>query len=182
MQLWLVRHALPLVEQGICYGRLDVAADAQASTDAARALADLLPAAMGGLCSPLQRCSALRDALQTLRPDLQLRTEPHLAEMDFGTWEGQRWDAIGQAAVAAWTADFGQHRPGGGESANAVLLRVGTLLDAAQAAGTDTVWLTHAGVIRAARLWAAGKRQLHSAADWPAEAPAFGQWETLTLG
>jgi alpha-ribazole phosphatase len=182
MQLWLVRHALPLVESGTCYGTLDVPADGQANADAARALADALPAPLTALCSPLQRCRALRDALQALRPDLQFRSEPALAEMHFGAWEGQRWDAIGRAAVDAWTQDFGQHRPGGGESANAVLQRVGALVDAARAHGSDAVWLTHAGVIRAARLWAAGVRELRSASDWPGTAPGFGQWETLTLG
>ena len=182
MQLWLVRHALPLVAAGTCYGSLDVPADAQASADAAAALALVLPAPLNAMCSPLQRCLALQHALQKLRPDLRFRTEPHLAEMHFGDWEGQRWDAIGQSAIDAWTRDFGQHHPGGGESVNALLQRVGALLDATQSAGTDAVWLAHAGVIRAARLWAAGTRQLRSANDWPTDAPSFGQWETLTLG
>ena len=35
-RLWLVRHARPLVAPGICYGRLDMQADAQATADAAQ--------------------------------------------------------------------------------------------------------------------------------------------------
>ena len=27
MKIWLIRHAKPLVEKGLCYGRLDVRAD-----------------------------------------------------------------------------------------------------------------------------------------------------------
>lgn len=101
--------------------------------------------------------------------------------MAFGRWEGQTWDAIGQPAIDAWVADFGQHRPGGGESAHAVLQRVGATLQNTLARGSNTVWLTHAGVIRAAHLWLAGVRHVHDAAAWPPNAPAFGQWVVVDL-
>ena len=39
MNLWLARHAQPLIGAGICYGVLDVAADAALTTAAAKALA-----------------------------------------------------------------------------------------------------------------------------------------------
>ena len=42
-RLWLVRHAPPLAAQGLCYGRLNLPADAQATRDSARALAEALP-------------------------------------------------------------------------------------------------------------------------------------------
>jgi alpha-ribazole phosphatase len=34
--LWLLRHAHPLVDAGVCYGRLDVAADAARTVQAAQ--------------------------------------------------------------------------------------------------------------------------------------------------
>lgn len=103
--------------------------------------------------------------------------------MAFGDWEGLTWNAIGQPAIDAWVADFGHHRPGGGESAHAVLQRVGAALQdtQAQAPSQEVVWLTHAGVIRAANLWLAGVRDVPDAAAWPAHAPAFGQWQTLQV-
>jgi alpha-ribazole phosphatase len=41
------------------------------------------------------------------------------------------------------------------------------------------VWITHAGVARAAALLEQGIRLPHSAAQWPAQAPAFGGWIKL---
>ena len=69
MKLWLVRHAQPLVNAGICYGRLDMAADVAATAECARQLAELLPAGIPVRTSPLQRCEHLAHALQALRPD-----------------------------------------------------------------------------------------------------------------
>jgi alpha-ribazole phosphatase len=48
-------------------------------------------------------------------------------------------------------------------------------------ADTNQVWITHAGVIRAARLIASGKRRVAQASEWPVDAPGFGQWCTLDL-
>jgi len=70
-RLWLVRHARPLVAPGLCYGRLDMAADASASRSAATALAHALPAKVAGVWhSPLQRCELLALYRRALRPDL----------------------------------------------------------------------------------------------------------------
>lgn len=181
MQLWLVRHAQPLVQAGVCYGALDLQADAQATHECAESLAAALPPGAEIHTSPLQRCEQLRKVLLGLRGDLASKTDPRLAEMAFGDWEGQTWDAIGQPAIDAWVANFGQYRPGGGESAQAVLQRVGAALQDAQAQAKDTVWLTHAGVIRAAKLWLTGVRDVPQAAAWPTQAPAFGQWQVVDL-
>lgn len=174
MKLWLARHAQPLVASGICYGATDLAADAQATRQAALALASSLPGGVALLCSPLQRCEQLARGLCELRADLSCQTDARLAEMNFGCWEGQRWDAIPRAAYDSWTADFGPHRFGGRESVNELLQRVACVWDETRRAGTDVVWITHAGVIRAATLIAQGVRQLEQAAQWPLEAPAFG--------
>jgi len=102
MALWIVRHARPLIAAGICYGVLDVQADASATDQAVRELADTLPTGAVLRVSPLTRCQQMAGALCTLRADLQARTDPRLREMDFGCWEGVAWDAIPQAALQAW--------------------------------------------------------------------------------
>lgn len=181
MKLWLVRHARPLVEPGICYGSSDVDADAAATLRAASALAARLPPAITVRGSPLRRCTQLADALAPLRRDLRWRLDARLAEMDFGAWEGRRWDDIGAAAVDAWARDFAHHRPGGGESVNLFMARVARAFDEDRAAGQDTAWITHAGVIRAATLLARGVRTLESATDWPPHAPPWGRWRLLRL-
>lgn len=177
MTLWLVRHARPLVEAGVCYGALDVAADRQATQAAAHKLAAALPFGIAVTSSTLQRCELLAQALYALRPDLPPIFDPRLREMDFGHWEGQHWDAIGQPALEAWTADFAQHRPGGGESVQLFMQRVAAAWDTV---GTrPTLWITHAGVARACKLLASGLRAIQRADQWPHAAPGYGEWLTL---
>lgn len=176
--IWLVRHAQPLIAQGVCYGAMDVPADPDATREAAQGLAQRLPPKARVKTSPLLRCQQLAQALQALRPDVSCHTEVRLAEMNFGTWEGQRWDALPPEALDAWTLDFWRHRAGGGECLADLMGRVAQVWDAAAAArlsGEAQVWLTHAGVIRAARLIASGQREVHAASDWPTAAPGYGQ-------
>jgi alpha-ribazole phosphatase len=63
MKLWLVRHAQPLIEPGICYGATDVPADAPATLAAAQAMAQALPQDVVMLSSPLQRCEHLSQSI-----------------------------------------------------------------------------------------------------------------------
>ena len=174
MMLWLARHAQPLVAAGVCYGALDVAADAQATQVAAHKLAAAVPHGICVTSSPLQRCEQLAQALYALRPDLIPIFDPRLREMDFGHWEGQRWDAIGQPTLEAWTADFARHQPGGGESVHMFMQRVAAAWDALGA--QPTLWITHAGVARACSLLAAGIRDIQQADQWPHAAPGYGEW------
>lgn len=181
MKLWLVRHAQPLVKPGVCYGALDLAADHAATQAAASALAAELPKGLRVWVSPLQRCEQLALELQALRLDLTFKTDARLAEMNFGQWEGVPWAQIPAPAVARWTDDFGEHRFGGVESANAVLARVAavwneTVHETQGLAEPAAVWLTHAGVIRAAHLVARGQLQVQQAAQWPTDAPGYGKW------
>jgi alpha-ribazole phosphatase len=57
--------------------------------------------------------------------------------------------------------------------------RVAGLWDEARAPAADTVWITHAGVIRAATLLQRGLRQITRADQWPTAAPGFGAWTVL---
>lgn len=181
MKLWLARHATPLIEAGICYGRQDVAADAAATAECAQALAKRLPAGTRVAHSPLQRCTQLAQALCTLRPDLACTSDPRLQEIDFGAWEGRAWQDISPAELQAWTDGFAGYAVGGsGESTSQVMARVASAFDELQGQA-DTLWITHAGVIRAVELIARGVRQIARADEWPVEAPSYGQWCTLKL-
>ena len=183
--LWLVRHATPLVEPGICYGALDVAADQNATLSTAARLVTALPRHVTMRSSTLQRCEQLAQSVQGLRAALPIKRDDRLREMNFGAWEGQPWDAIDPAAVQAWTDDFAHCAPGGGETVAAFMRRVAAAFDetcAALAPGRDTVWITHAGVIRATILIASGVRCVASAAQWPRGlSPDFGAWHALAL-
>jgi alpha-ribazole phosphatase len=179
--LWLMRHAQPLVGAGVCYGATDMPADAAATAACAAQAATVLPRAAQLWCSPRQRCTQLAEALRLVRPDLQLAQVAGLAEMDFGCWEGVRWDAIPKAAIDAWTAQFWDARFGGRDSVRELMERVAAVWARAQAAPGPVVWITHAGVIRAASLLSAGTTVIARADQWPVDAPGFGGWVRLAL-
>ena len=142
MILHLIRHPRPLIEPGVCYGSLDVAAE-NAEAHAARLRAEL-PPGLPLWSSPLQRCRALAEALHAAP-----RFDARLAEMDFGDWEGRLWDAIPRQQLDAWAADVAGYAPPGGESPLALQARALALVEALQALDLpDAVLITHAGVMR----------------------------------
>jgi alpha-ribazole phosphatase len=117
-----------------------------------------------------------------LRPDLQPPVvDPRLNEMDFGCWELQRWDAIPRAAFDDWMADFAHHRFGGSESSQAVIDRVANAIDELRHQRVaEAVWVTHAGVIRAANFLATyGRITIADVGQWPIDAPAQGGHQVL---
>ncbi|RCX09500.1 alpha-ribazole phosphatase [Extensimonas vulgaris] len=189
-QLWLVRHAQPLIAPGLCYGRLDVAAEPAATRACAQRLAQALPQRLHVAYSPLLRCELLAQYLQALRPDLTYEPEARLREFDFGQWEGRAWSDIGQAALERWVQDFAAHRPGGGESLAEMLARVAHALqqarERARTTGQPQLWIMHAGVARCvAWLQALGNAQnavrLPQAHEWPRQAPQWGEWQRIDL-
>lgn len=141
MQLFLIRHPRPLIDASVCYGQLDV--EAEAPQALAARLRPLLPAGTPVLASPLRRTRALAQALHP-RPLFDRR----LMEIDFGQWEGQRWEQIGRQSLDAWAADLLHFVPPGGESAAMLQGRVIDCL--AGLRGPRVALVTHAGVIRCA--------------------------------
>ena len=181
MTLWLVRHAQPLIASGICYGQLDIPADLQATKICALELHKVLPKGIAVIISTLQRCELLASEFIGLEPDLMVKNDQNLQEMSFGQWEGRAWADIDKAELDAWTADFANYRAGGtGESVTQLMARVARAFDELDPT-KDTLWVTHAGVIRAATLIASGIRHISSASEWPADAPAYGQWCKLPI-
>ncbi len=195
-QLWLVRHARVLVPHGICYGHLDVPADHQATQTSAHALAMKLPVGLTLSCSTLQRCEQLALAVIALRPDLTLKLDARLCELDFGRWEGQPWQNIDRREIDAWAEDLAHATPGGGETLAHMLKRVSQALTEAQQehdparrqqlsrGGPDVVWIAHAGVACCVQwLLSPGARQgrLPVAAEWPMQAPVPGDWACYPL-
>lgn len=139
MILHLIRHPRPLVEAGICYGQLDLAAENVEAV--AAVLASCLPPGLPVWSSPLQRCRHLAEALHPAP-----RLDARLAEMNFGAWEGRPWDAIPRQEIDDWASDVAHYAPPGGESPQALQDRA---LDfVAGLSEPEAVLVTHAGVIR----------------------------------
>lgn len=144
MRLHLVRHLAPLVAPGVCYGRTDLATDPVAQALALPALRAALPSGVPLYSSPLQRCAVLAHALWD-----SVHVDARLAELDFGRWEMQPWDAIARSEIDAWAADVAGYRPGGGESLADMAARINGFYADLRAAGVqEAVVICHAGAIR----------------------------------
>lgn len=181
-----------------CYGHTDWPADPALTHAAAAALARALAtthplptrratgaqpcATLTVRCSPLRRCQQMAQALAALRPDVSVLTDPRLAELHFGRWEGLPWDDVPRAELDAWAGNFGTYRVGtDGETVHELLQRVAQLtLEARHTHTPDALWITHAGVIRAVHWlqgqgWPGAPAQ-PQASDWPAQTPGYGAW------
>ena len=184
MKIWLIRHAKPSVEKGLCYGRLDVRADQTLTELASDNLINALSKSSRVkvvLTSPRQLTKQLANLLAK-RLNVSLLEEELLAEMDFGEWEGHLWEDIPKSAIDLWTEDFNNHPFGGGESTEQLLDRVWLLMENAKRRHEDQIWVTHAGVIKAVQfIMKNGEPQIKSAADWPLETTNFGDWITVDI-
>ncbi len=144
MQIFLIRHPRPRLVNGICYGRLDV--DCEDPLPVAKRLRPCIPAGTPIFSSPLQRARRLAEALAEPSGGAP-RIETRLREIDFGDWEGKRWDEIDRRALDAWAADVLHFIPPGGESVAQLRTRIvefAASLDLPRAA-----IVSHAGVMRA---------------------------------
>jgi alpha-ribazole phosphatase len=152
MHIYLVRHPPPIDVDGLCYGRLDVAVDEQTIARTADSVLTqissqtLLSARI--YCSPSSRCLGLARRIASPR---EPTVDEDLVEMNFGDWQGIRWDAIAREKIDAWTNDVWGYRPGGGESAKMVATRWERwVYRVRQNDSGNVVAVTHAGVIRVA--------------------------------
>jgi alpha-ribazole phosphatase len=152
VQLYLIRHPRPSSATGLCYGRQDVAVDADSVVNAAAAVRDRIPRSdlecARIFSSPASRCVLLARELAAPR-------EPSIAEdlveMSFGSWEGRPWDRVPREQLDAWGRDVWHYRPGGVESAAMVAARWQRWASLVRLSGEGcAVAVTHAGVIRTA--------------------------------
>lgn len=145
MRLFLLRHPLPQIAPGVCYGATDIPA---AAGETRRVLHQLrasasIPPGAPIYSSPLQRCAELARLLGSPTFDARLQ------EINFGAWEMRRWDDIPCAEVDAWSDDLAHYRPGGGESVLAVAQRILAFRnELLQGQHEHAVIVCHAGTIR----------------------------------
>jgi alpha-ribazole phosphatase len=156
MKAVLVRHTRLVADvAGHCYGRADVAL-ADTFAEEARALAEALPWMPGEIwTSPARRCRRLADVLAAGAPVTEVA---RLQELDFGAWEGRRWEEFRGPESEAWALDPWTLHPPGGETGNELWARVAAVRAEVMARGAEArvLVVTHAGVIRVWRRLAAG--------------------------
>lgn len=142
----LLRHPPPDTATGVCYGRLDVPL-----RDGWQARLEALLTSLGDIqgivASPLRRCRAPAAWLAE-RLELTLACDARLMELDFGAWEGRRWDDIDGPEARAWAVDPLHRAPPGGETLLAVRARVLAALADVEALPARWLLVTHGGPIR----------------------------------
>ncbi len=147
MDIYLIRHTQTATDPGLCYGQSDIAL-ASSFADEMAAVHDKLPEFDEGcqvFSSPLIRCLQLAQTFSD-----SVTTDDRLQELNFGDWEGQRFDAIEPEVLQHWTDNFVTSAPPNGENFEDLYQRAGEFWqDLLDSKAKQVLVITHAGVIRA---------------------------------
>ena len=149
MEIYVIRHTHVVVGKDTCYGQSDVELAATFNEEAAQYKSQLPIDIDAVYCSPLLRCTELAKSLNFGN----VQTESALLEMNFGTWEGQKWNDIDQTELNHWMADFVNVKTPNGENLQQLSERINQFMDKLRMRDHEKVLLvTHAGAIRC--IWA----------------------------
>lgn len=160
------RHPRPQGANGRCIGRTDLPLDRRKAKRLAHRIRQRVRRerwARVVVTSPLRRSAEVGRWLALW--GFEHRIDPRLSELNFGRWEGRGWACIAPAEISAWTDDFADHAPGGGESVRQLMARCRSFLD--DLGDGPLCVVGHAGWINAARWLAAGSTQPLRADRWP---------------
>jgi alpha-ribazole phosphatase len=148
VDIYLIRHTKTDTINGLCYGQSNVAL-AETFVHESLVIHKKLPT-LSPQClvfsSPLSRCLRLAESFQR-----KIIIDDRLQEVNFGDWEGNRFDEINQQTLLYWTENFVTKSPPNGESFSELCHRVGNFWNelVATLPADQILLLTHAGVIRA---------------------------------
>ena len=150
----LVRHGSLEAQYDGCYiGSTDVPLSEVGMREAAALGTYLKPSTAGAIyASPLLRARQTAELVAQALPDVPVITEDLLREIDFGTWEGLRFEEICKrdpVGAERWAnPDVGFGFPGG-ETLEAFYRRIGRIKQLLLLSEQEKIALvTHGGVIR----------------------------------
>ena len=152
----LVRHAPVQVAQGICYGRQDVAL----SPGWESIVSGLSVLAKGAVCQvlysyPAQRCWQMAQRLAQ-SAGMELRVDHRLAELNFGRWEGVRWQDIDRTLLDEWAQNPEGFAPPEGESGQDLYQRIQSFWREVRQREENVCVLSHGGPLRLLSAFAGG--------------------------
>ncbi len=149
MEIHVIRHTHVAIGKDTCYGQIDVPL-ADTFTDEANNIKQKLPTDFDAVYhSPLSRCTFLANELgfETNISDAALM------EVNFGEWEGMKWNDINEDELNVWMKDFVLQKPPNGENLAEMFARVSVFFNNLRSQQHNKVLIiTHAGVIRC--IWA----------------------------
>jgi alpha-ribazole phosphatase len=151
MNIYLIRHTLPDVSPGVCYGHTDLGlADSFAAElhSIQAKLAHITNPVL--VSSPLRRCSMLAESLALHFDTPVVNKDERLMELNFGDWELKRWADIPQGVVSEWSDAHIMQAPPNGESYVELHARAKDFfVELTSKQHEHVLVFTHAGVIRA---------------------------------
>lgn len=146
MEIYLIRHIEPDFEKGICYGHLDVPIQSNYKKQHDRIIARLPKDYDAVFSSPLMRCKLLAEQISN-----KVIFDNRLKEVNFGDWEGKKWDDINQVELNNWMEKYITIAPPNGESLQDLVNRFSNFVeDLKKQDLKKVVIVTHAGIIRSA--------------------------------
>jgi alpha-ribazole phosphatase len=184
MLLHLIRHPLPVIDKGLCYGSSDLAVTEEECRSVLENVSPALPPYVPLYSSPLQRCVFLAEPLAAALNAGPVRYDPRLMEMHFGSWEQRAWDDLPREEIDQWASDVVGYRPGGGENVLNVAQRIDSFCgDLLQRGHGQAIIVCHAGTIRLLQARAQNlpvlQMAMHAATN--TQAIAFGEVLTLQI-
>ncbi len=151
MEIVLIRHTRTAVDRGFIAGWTEVPLAESFPAEAEMILAHV--GKLPGDClisSPSERCVALARLIGTPRIDERFR------EVNFGQWEGCRWDDIAHEELTPWMENFVTEAPPEGESARDLAERVQAGLESLDSSISRVIVIAHAGTLRTAAAYFLG--------------------------
>ena len=149
----LVRHGpVAAAWRRRCYGQTDVPLSPAAASEEAAVVSRLPVRPTLIIDSGLRRTVSLADRLASRFADAARTSDPRLRERDYGSWEGQTWDAICQRhpdlhGLIERPDSYAPYRTAdGGETTGEMRRRVVAWFDSLPPGGT-IVAVTHSGPI-----------------------------------
>ncbi len=149
-----LRHPVPDIAHGICYGQTDMDIAEEGHAQIRKALA-ATPPLTRIIASPAKRCRKLAQELAD-KNNLLLHFDARLWEMNMGDWEGMAWVDIDRDLTTKWLQDAHHNRTPNGECFADVELRVAQSITEVLADKnhdqSSTAIVCHASPIRATQM------------------------------
>lgn len=102
LNIYLVRHTKPLIEEGTCYGQLDCTVSDDYEKQLLKLSDYFKHKEINAIySSPLKRCAVLSQGLSN-ECNLSVNYNDEFKEINFGAWEGLKWDDIPRSKIDEW--------------------------------------------------------------------------------
>lgn len=174
----LIRHTRVDIPAGTIYGQTDVLPDYTFASEVRKLKNEVRPfTGFSVFSSPLIRCRMLAEELF---PEREIHFDHRLTELDFGDWEGCRWNEIEQLAEGRYWFEYYQTaRCPGGEGYPELFNRVRDFfISHHNELLRNAVVVTHGGPFR---ILAGLLKGMDAEGVWNLPAPSYGEMELFEL-